>query len=369
MESCLPWMILKNVPGIGNHLYKRLLERFETPERVFSATKDELLGVDGITSRLISNIYRRSTPDWIKKDLDLVQKKHYSIVTMANPAFPPLLHQIPDPPPFLYVFGTIDDIKDPIAVVGSRNATDYGIDTTHRLCSDLASLGMTIVSGMARGIDTAAHVGALSAKGKTVAVLGSGLERIYPRENRKLFYQIAENGAVISEFPLHEEPKALNFPQRNRIISGMSLGTVIVEAARKSGSLITARMAAEQGREVFAVPGSIQSFKSAGTHGLIKQGAKLVDYAGDIVEELSHLLSFKPDIGRLNPAEKGSAQASLSPDEQAVLNTLEAYPIHIDDLIRKTSLDAGKLAGILLMLEIAGLVRQSPGKRFSRPES
>jgi DNA processing protein len=149
----------------------------------------------------------------------------------------------------------------------------------------------------------------------------------------------------------------------------MSLGTVIVEAARKSGSLITARLAAEQGREVFAVPGSIQSFKSAGTHGLIKQGAKLVDYAGDIVEELSHVLSFKPDIGRLNPIEGGSAQVSLSPAEQAVLNTLEAYPIHIDDLGRKMSLDAGKLAAILLKLEIAGLVRQSPGKRFSRPGS
>jgi DNA processing protein len=226
---------------------------------------------------------------------------------------------------------------------------------------------MTIVSGMALGIDSAAHEGALMGKGKTIAVLGSGLERVYPEQNRKLFYQIAENGAVISEFPLKTEPDAHNFPMRNRIISGISLGTVVVEATKRSGSLITARLAAEQNREVFAVPGSIQSFKSTGTHTLIKQGAKLVEHARDIMEELSHVI--KIPIVKDNPVDNKNEKLSLlSADEMLVFESLEPYPVHIDDLARMLSMEPGKLSSILLQLELKNMALQSAGKFFSKIE-
>ena len=204
-------------------------------------------------------------------------------------------------------------------------------------------------------------------KGKTIAVLGSGLDRIYPQQNRKLFYQIAENGAVISEFPLKTEPDAHNFPKRNRIISGISLGTVVVEATKRSGSLITAGLAAEQNREVFAVPGSIQSFKSTGTHTLIKQGAKLVEHARDIMEELSHVIETPSEKEKSadNTFEKISL---LSADELMVFESLDPYPIHIDDLVRMLSMEPGKLSSILLQLELKGMALQSSGKFFSKIE-
>ncbi|MEW5909447.1 MAG: DNA-processing protein DprA [Thermodesulfobacteriota bacterium] len=369
MESLLPWLVLKNIPGIGNHIYKRLIDQFRSPDRVLAATDEELLSVNGMTGRLVSAIRRHQTPDSIRRELDLTSEKGFDIIPLTDPDFPALLLQIPDPPPYLYLFGSLKLLKNPIAVVGSRNATDYGVLTTRRLSADLATRGITIVSGMAIGIDTAAHQGALSVNGQTVAVLGSGLDYIYPRENKALFYEIAKHGAVVSEFPLKEEPKASNFPQRNRIISGMSLGTVIVEAAKQSGSLITARLAAEQGREVFAVPGSIRSFKSAGTHGLIKQGAKLVEHAGDIIEELSRVMSVEPQPESVDEPEQPSSDTfALSGEEIKVIHGLEPYPIHIDDLARKVAMDSGKLAAILLKLEIHGIVRQSPGKRFTKIE-
>jgi DNA processing protein len=221
---------------------------------------------------------------------------------------------------------------------------------------------------MARGIDTSAHEGALMGKGKTVAVLGCGLDRIYPAENRKLYHRISENGAVITEFALETKPEAHNFPIRNRIISGMSLGTVVVEASGKSGSLITARLAAEQNREVFAVPGSVQSFKSIGTHTLIKQGAKLVEHVQDIVEELAPIMETRTAGNPEKQDETRHIVSSLSSDEAFVYELLEPYPEHIDDLVRKTSLAPGKLSGILLKLELKGIVHQSPGKLFSISE-
>jgi DNA processing protein len=367
MDAYLPWFTLKYVPGIGNHLYKRLIERFGSPEHVFTASKDRLLEVEGISARLITALRQAVLPAEAQKDLDLVAKKGYGIVCLTDPAYPPLLREIPDPPPFLYVSGILDPSAHLLAVVGSRNATPYGVTTTHRLCSDLAGKGMTIVSGMARGIDTAAHEGALMGKGLTIAVLGSGLEQIYPAENRHLFQRISENGAVISEFALSALPEAHHFPQRNRVISGMSLGTLVVEATRKSGSLITARLAAEQNREVFAIPGSIHSFKSAGTHILIKQGAKLVEHVQDILDELNiqsrTLLQDSaasdvkgPEILALPP---------LSETEAVVFSALSPYPVHSDDLVRRLSLTSGKLMAVLLQLEVKGLVQQTAGNYFS----
>jgi DNA processing protein len=364
MEKILPWFVLKSVPGVGNHLFRRMINRFGSPEAVFGASCDELMKTEGVSERLAAAIIRQRVQDHVKKEIDLISAKGFGIVTMNDPGYPPLLLQIPDPPPYLYVSGILDGASNNIAVVGSRNATDYGVSTTKILCEDLASYNITVVSGMARGIDTAAHEGALNGKGKTIAVLGSGLERIYPAQNIKLFRSISENGAVISELPLMAEPDAFNFPARNRIISGISLGTVVVEATKRSGSLITAKLAADQNREVFAVPGSIRSFKSTGTHTLIKQGAKLVENAKDIIDELLNSIRFEKDVPK--PEEKFShAGFSLSDDESSVLKILGPYPVHIDDIIRNTGMEAGIIMGILLKLELKDIVKQSPGKMFS----
>ena len=364
MDSIRPWFYLKSVPGVGNLLCKRLIDRFKSPENALQASDQELLQVNGLTQRHVAAI-KNHKPENIEAELALAANKDYRFVTLTDSNYPRLLREIPDPPPFLYVYGRLEGNSANLAVVGSRNATGYGLSTTKDLCTSLASYNLTIVSGMALGIDTAAHQGALAAGGKTIAVLGSGLERIYPVENRKLFHRIAENGAVVSEFPLMAGPEAHHFPIRNRIISGMSLGTVVVEASRKSGSLITARLAAEQNREVFAVPGSIQSFKSAGSHTLIKQGAKLVEHAQDVIEELVPLVPFNQRLENNSPDLTNKNLELLSDDEVRVYQALDPYPVHIDDLARKISMQPGKLLSMLLKLELNGMVQQSPGKLFS----
>jgi len=368
MENIQPWLALKNVTGVGNHLYKRLLDQFQTPEKVFNAIKSELILVAGVSERIAVAIKGYRVPDTIKKEIELAENLQCRIITFLDPEYPPLLHHIPDPPPYIYVKGCLDQTDLSVAVVGSRNASGYGKSMAMRLSRDLASRGLNIVSGMARGIDTAAHMGAISAKGKTIAVLGSGLGVIYPPENRRLHDEIIENGAVISEFPIMEEPNAYNFPARNRIISGMTLGTLVVEATQRSGSLITARLAGEQGREVFAVPGSINSAKSTGAHNLLKQGAKLVAGAEDVIEEFYHFQKMDNKKGKLSD-ERASTVTQLSPDlageESIIYEVLEPYPVHIDELSRQTGLHVGKLSIILLNLELKGLVSQSPGKYFN----
>jgi DNA processing protein len=363
MDNTIYWLALKSVRGVGNRLFLRLVKHFRTPENVFKAKIRDLLSVDGVGESLASSISRYKHSKAVLEDMALVKKHGASIVTYDHPHFPLLLKEIYDPPPFLYVFGQLQPDSVNIAVVGSRNATSYGRTVTTRLSADLATRGFTIVSGMARGIDTAAHVGALSAGGKTIAVLGSGLGTVYPAENKRLFEKIRENGAVISEFPFFALPEAHHFPARNRIISGLTVGTVIVEATQKSGSLITAKLAAEQGREVFAVPGSITSFKSTGTHSLIKQGAKLVEQANDIIEELNL-------VGHTSKAmPKPMPVMDLTPEEKLVFNQLTPYPTHIDNLVRQLSLPAGELSGLLLNLELKGLATHEPGNLFSRAEA
>jgi DNA processing protein len=364
LDSLIPWFHLKSVPGVGSLLFKRLLDRFHSPKHVLQASIAELLQVEGVSRRLAATIRGFQTPANVNAELELLAKTGYRVVTMTEADYPQLLREIPDPPPFLYVYGRLSSSADKIAVVGSRNATGYGVTTTRNLCADLATLGITIVSGMARGIDSAAHEGTLSVRGTTIAVLGSGLARVYPLENMRLFHRIAEQGAVVSEFALMTDPDAHNFPTRNRIISGMSLGTVVVEATKKSGSLITARLAAEQNREVFAVPGSVQSFKSTGTHTLIKQGAKLVENAQDILEELSTRVRLGRPREDIAPKTSHVHYPSLNEDEAEVCRQLGPYPIHIDDLLKKITLETGKLLSILLRLELRGIVQQSPGKLF-----
>jgi DNA processing protein len=363
MPSLTHWLGLKAVPGVGSRLFLKLLQHFGAPEKVFSASKDALLQVEGVSHRLASVLNSFGIPKEVYEDLALVRKHGIAIVTFSDNDYPDLLRHIHDPPPVLYVYGKLHPDSLNIAMVGSRNATPYGLTVTERLSEALSQRGFTVVSGMARGIDSASHAGALSGGGSTVAVLGCGLGTVYPAENKKLFHRIAENGAVISEFPYVTPPDAHHFPIRNRIISGMSLGTVIVEATQQSGSLITARLAAEQGREVFAVPGSVKSFKSMGTHRLIKEGAKLVEHANDIIEELNISQDALLEDTGLTPT------IPLTSSEQKVLDRLGPYPIHIDTLVRDLALSAGDVSSLLLQLELKGLVTQSPGKLFSKDES
>ena len=365
METLRPWFHLKSVPGIGNHLFKRLIERFGSPQAALEAATDELLAVEGVNPRVVAALRAQGLPPQAAAEIESALRRGYRILALNDAEYPELLREIPDPPPLLYVRGALQPGERCVAVVGSRNATGYGITAARQLCAELAQLGLTVVSGMALGIDTAAHEGALGVRGRTVAVLGSGLNRIYPPENRRLSERIAASGAVVSEFALDNGPEAHHFPVRNRIISGMCGGTVVVEASRQSGSLITARLAAEQNREVFAVPGSVQSFKSMGTHTLIKQGAKLVENAQDILCELGQFLG-----GAAAPASPrgGAAQiearCGLSVEEARVFRALGPYPLHIDELVRRLAIDAGKLSGILLQLELKGAAQQLPGKLF-----
>ncbi len=364
VDAVKSWVTLRNVPGVGDRLFKRLVDRFEDPQRVFEAARGSprlFDDTEGINQGLVRAIASHSLPESLAHDIQRAIDKGFQIVTMADRRYPRLLRQIPDPPAYFYLAGQLPADADMVAMVGSRNATTYGLSICRRLSHQLASQGICVVSGMALGIDSAAHRGALAAKGTTVAVLGSGLNRIYPRQNRGLFKEICTSGAVISEFELEAEPDAHHFPRRNRIISGMALGTVVVEAARRSGSLITARMAAEQNREVFAVPGSIDSFKSSGTHSLIQQGAKLVTSVDDIIEEL--IPRLRGTAGVQNSA---SVPPSLTREEQALFERIGAYAVHVDDLVRGTRMAAGVVVSTLLQLELKGLIVQHPGKRFTR---
>lgn len=365
----LSWLTLKSVPGIGNLLFKRLIDRFGHPSRVFEATTRDLQTVRGVSKRIATDILRHNVPDHLVKDVDTALASGCRFLVMTDDEYPALLREIPDPPPYLFVKGHLPDFPA-VAMVGSRNASHYGLSAARHLAGDLTTSGVMVVSGLARGIDTAAHEGALERNGKTVAVLGSGIGKIYPPENMDLARRISENGAVISEFPYNADPEAHHFPGRNRIISGMSLGTVVVEAAQKSGSLITARLAAEQNREVFAVPGSIQSFKSTGTHSLIRQGAKLVSSVNDILEEIP--LFSKPPVTDIKKQETSletlKNKFNLDFDELSVLKVLDSYPVHIDDILQNVSMEPGALSAVLLRLELKGMIIQLPGKLFSTHE-
>lgn len=363
-QNLLPWLTLKSVPGVGNLLFKRLIQHFESPDRVLSASPNALVRIDGVSDRLAHSIGRFRPAEQMKRELGLALENGCRIIPLTDEDYPVLLKEIADPPPLLYVRGNLPNTRRSISIVGSRHATKYGIRMTRRLCRDFAGLGWCVISGMAVGIDTAAHEGALAGNGPTVAVLGSGLGRIYPRENLPLSRRISENGAVISELPLFADPDPHHFPARNRIISGMSLGTVVVEAAKRSGSLITARLAAEQNREVFAVPGSVHSFKSSGTHQLIKQGAKLVEQTRDVLEELAPMLQ-DPSPLPITADSVPEPLPNLPPEELRVAVALDAYPVHIDDLSRQLDLPVHTISSILLSLELNGVICQLPGKYFS----
>jgi DNA processing protein len=373
--SLLGWLALTRVEGLGVRSAQKLVDHFGSPEAIYSASLSALESC-GVGRRVAENLRAGAGSSEAELELTAAEKLGCHVVAFGSPAYPPLLKQIADPPLVLYVRGDVTQLaRHAVAVVGTRRPTAYGSSVAHRLASDLAGRGLVIVSGLARGVDSAAHRGALEAKGKTVAVLGCGVDVVYPRENKSLAGQIAEAGALVSEFPLGTSPQPENFPIRNRIISGLSLGVLIVEAAEYSGSLITARLASEQDREVYAVPGNITSAQSFGPNLLIKQGAKLVDNWMDVVEE------FPPGIrAELLPADKPSREGAdalplfeplrtsgLTPDQKAVYDQLRAdQAVFIDSVLGQAGLPQPRVLSALLELEMNGLVRQLPGKNFIR---
>jgi DNA processing protein len=365
------WLALTRVEGLGARTAHKLIERFGSPEAVYATSLTELES-SGLTAPVAQAIFAQAGLKEAEKEMKAAAAIGCRLQTFAEEGFPALLRQIADPPLVLYVRGDARVlVEHSVAVVGTRRPTAYGTSVTLRLAADLAQRGLVITSGMARGIDSAAHRGALEAKGKTVAVLGSGLDVIYPRENQKLADRIVESGAVISEFPLGTSPAPENFPIRNRIISGLALGVVVVEAAEYSGSLITARLALEQNREVFAVPGNITAAQSFGPNHLIKQGAKLVDNWMDVVEELPadvrRELLPPPEALEGEPERAPLFEASLTPDQKAVFETLRAdESLFVDAIFTNVELPHPRVLQALLELEMSGLIRQLPGKNFIR---
>lgn len=370
------WIALKFVEDIGNVNFNNLVKTFGSPKDVFNASVHALTKLPRITRKTASKI--REFKDWdkVERELELAEKSKVSILTSQNPHYPKALLNIYDFPPILYVKGAFVDEDICVAVVGSRIASTYGKFITERLCRELTLAGITTVSGMARGIDSAAHMGSLAGKGRTVAVLGSGIDVIYPPENKRLYEKISSCGAVITEFPFSTLPKGPNFPARNRIISGMSLGVVVVEANEKSGSLITARTAIEQGREVFAIPGGIDSPGSRGTHKLIKEGAKLVENVYDILEEILPQVErkeYKIDRSGEVPQEDNvpahhEKLESLEKNEELILRLICRKPVQVDSLITESGFMANDILNILLSLELKGYIDQLPGKRFKIKE-
>ena len=360
-EEISYWLALSLTPGIGSVLFKRLLDRFKTPKAVFDAGADELSGVEGLGEKVIREIKRGPFEKEVEKELHLLHGAGATIVTFNDDHYPKRLKEIYDPPPLLYIRGELrkeDELA--VAIVGSRKTSSYGRWITEKVSREIASQGVTIVSGMARGIDSVAHQGAILGGGRTIAVLGCGVDLIYPPENRSLYGEIVDHGAVLSEFPMGSRPEAVHFPRRNRIISGLSLGVVVVQASGKSGSLITAGYALEQGRDVYAMPGNVGAEGSRGTNQLIKQGAKLVESSEDILEEIL------PQWKREGTVEAKDPSHGLPEDEKALYQLLGETPLHIDAIILESRLDPGKVSSLLLNLELKGLVSQSPGKYFGK---
>ena len=356
------WLILK-------YAYLRiaelqtLLDLYGTVDDIADLPRSRLLE-SGLSAEKCDAIV---TPDEkaVGAALEWLTEDNHHLVAWGQDTYPEMLTQIPGPPLALFVNGNVDALQLPaIAVIGSRNPTQGGRRNAHEFSKHLATQGFAIVSGLAQGIDTAAHEGALDAGGKTIAVLGTGIDRVYPAANRRLAHAVAENGALVSEYPLGAPPERWHFPERNRLISGLSLGTLVVEAARRSGSLITARLAAEQGREVFVLPGSIHNALARGCHELIRQGAKLVETAGDILSELRPLAGHMQEI-TAESATKESVTPEADDDYSELRRLLSHDPISIDDLEKKSGLTIDQLSSMLLILELHGEVESLSGGRYA----
>ncbi len=382
-DAC--WLALTRVHGVGPRTCKLLLDNFATAERIFAASPAELAAV-GIPGRVARAIAEFNDFDSLERELCELPRFAARLIRWSDSDYPPNLRHIADPPPCFFVRGDAP-LADPhcVAVVGARAASEAGLRMAERLGFELAAKGFTVVSGLARGIDGAAHRGALSAGGRTIAAMGCGIDVVYPPEHRELADAIlSQGGALISELPLGSPPLAENFPARNRILSGLCLGVIVVEAAERSGSLITARMALEQNRQVFAVPGSPLSGKARGSNRLLKQGAILIDCVEDVIEELSPQLQgqiSKGAVRQSDAANKGTpatsvrisskerpnpAEENLTKDAKSILKVLkDGQRLHVDAIIEASQLDAQTVLRLLLEMELHGIVAQHPGKLFS----
>ncbi len=358
-DPALFWIGLSSIPGVGRVTFRKLAHHFGSPEQALTAPRDELDNA-GLSERVIADIASFSWREYAEKELEKARKAGVRIILADDTAYPPSLRNTPDPPLLLYIKGSLGD-GDGVAIVGTRKPTHYGLTVTHRIAYELAAAGLTIVSGLARGIDTQAHRGALAAKGRTIAVLGCGIDIVYPPENSDLLERISSSGAVVTENPFGTKPEAGYFPARNRIISGLSRGTVIIEATEDSGSLITANYTFEQGRKLFAVPGNISSPNSRGTNSLIKRGAVLVEGSDDILRSFG---IKRPGTNR----KSGTRPPALTPDEESVLSCITSEPRHIDVIMNESRLAAGRLSGVLITLELKELAKQLPGKYYVREE-
>ena len=354
------------VPGVGPLTARALLDQFGTATEVLNASTAALRDVPGVGPKVASRIAKARSEIDAGFELDLCRKAGVQVIPRGGANYPAPLEEIPDPPSLLYLRGDYV-ATDPlaIAIVGSRRCTPYGMRVAERLAASLARVGITVVSGLARGIDAAAHRGALKAGGRTIAVLANGLSDIYPPEHLDLAREVSEAGAIVSEMPMRQGPLAGLFPQRNRIISGLSLGVVVVEATPRSGSLSTARHAMEQNRDVFAVPGPVDSLPSQGCHRLIRDGARLVETVDDIIEELGPLMK-EVRSSPTAPAVRHPAELALSDLERSILNRLDDTPQAVDVLIAKTGMTAAQVMATLSVLEMRRLVRRLPGHQFVR---
>ena len=369
------WLALRRVRGVGTRVARLLLEKFGEAPRVFALREEELVAA-GVYRPTAKNIVQFAQFEELEKELCELTRLGGSLVRWSDDNYPANLRQISDPPPFLYVRGTLPaGEKDCVAIVGARAASDAGLHMAHRVAMELALKRITVVSGLARGVDAQAHRGALEGNGRTIAVLGCGLDIIYPSEHRKLAESMLDQqgGALLSELPLGSAPVPENFPVRNRLIAGLSLGVVVVEAAEKSGSLITARLALEQNRQVFAVPGSPLTGKTRGSNRLLKEGARLVDCVEDVMEELAPQLTKAaaprpaPVAGtKVRPEEPIYRAAGREQQLQAVIEHLSpSERVHIDSIVESSGMNAQTVLGVLLELELMGTVTQHPGKLFS----
>lgn len=359
------WLALWRVPGLGPRRYLSLLNAFDSPEAVLAATASDLARCN-LPQSVIDAIRQ---PDWVGVDQDLnwLTQPNHELMTWADADYPARLREIANPPPVLFIHGQRALLNDPqLAIVGSRNPSPVGTRNASEFAEALAQVGLVITSGMALGIDAAAHQGAMRAdSGATIAIAATGLDRVYPARHRELAGQITENGALVSEFPIGTRPMAGHFPRRNRLISGLSLGVLVVEAARQSGSLVTARLAMEQGREVFAIPGSIHNPLAKGCHQLIQQGGKLVESAHDILEELKPLLDLQNAELKVESTEQIAAE-SLPAAYSELLDQIGFEPTSVDLLVSRSGLPARDISSMLLVLELQGYVSSSPGGCYYR---
>jgi DNA processing protein len=360
-ENTISWLSLALTPGISAYNFRALIDSFDSLEQIQAASHIALSSKSGISADAAMSLSTGSSQKVAEQELQKLEKIGASILPYSSPTYPELLRQLPDPPILFQVLGEIvEQDQLCVSIVGSRKCSAYGTQVAHRLAGDLAERGITIVSGMAHGIDQAAHNGALAAGGRTVAVIGSGLGNIYPSNSSRLVERIVASGAVVSEFPYNTPPTKGTFPQRNRIVSGISPITLVIEAAERSGALITSRLALEQGRDLLAVPGPIYEPRSFGSNYLIKSGAKLVQTAQDVIDELpEHLFTL------LEQAAEKRQPGSLSEEQTAIISLLSVdRPMHVDIIAAHSGFNLAKLAQLLLELEMDMVVKQLPGSEY-----